>query len=125
MAEQLKTSLPKIGNFNILTFLNSSVYYVQVNIQYMCDICFSVTCATNMFQCLSGECIYENWKCDRDFDCEDNSDEMGDRANCSKFPQQLYFEIISAYCFCVLLNCYVRGGIIFADIGHSIIGTVY
>ena len=33
------------------------------------------TCEDGQFQCDSGRCIRDEWKCDGEFDCSDNSDE--------------------------------------------------
>lgn len=38
------------------------------------------TCRSGEFTCGNGRCIMEKWRCDRDDDCGDGSDEM----NCSK-----------------------------------------
>lgn len=37
-------------------------------------------CDSSEFRCSDGQCIYSNWKCDGDKDCNDGSDEV----NCEK-----------------------------------------
>ncbi|XP_049644306.1 low-density lipoprotein receptor [Suncus etruscus] len=34
-------------------------------------------CSTHEFQCGSGECVHQSWRCDGDADCKDKSDEEG------------------------------------------------
>ena len=42
--------------------------------------CLDQECKENEFQCDNGRCISTNWRCDREDDCNDNSDEV----DCSK-----------------------------------------
>ena len=38
----------------------------------------SSSCSRGLFQCVqSAECIHVSWRCDGDFDCSDNTDELG------------------------------------------------
>lgn len=34
------------------------------------------TCRSDEFTCANGRCIQQRWRCDRDDDCGDNSDEI-------------------------------------------------
>ena len=35
------------------------------------------SCGEDQFQCSSGRCIHSRWRCDGEYDCSDNSDEIG------------------------------------------------
>lgn len=48
-------------------------------------------CRSGEFMCNSGLCINAGWRCDGDFDCDDQSDER----NCSEF-----WELVETFSFC-------------------------
>lgn len=55
-------------------------------------------CSTGHFQCKSGACIPDRWRCDHDNDCDDGSDEE----NCGNYIHQpIIFTLtdIELYCF--------------------------
>jgi len=41
----------------------------------------AVTCSSDEFTCSSGECVELKYRCDRDYDCRDGSDEF----DCRKY----------------------------------------
>ena len=45
----------------------------------------TVGCLSKEFQCASGGCIPNRWKCDNQIDCEDGSDER----NCRKYTIEI------------------------------------
>lgn len=51
------------------------------------------TCQPGQFACQNGRCIPENWRCDRDDDCRDQSDESSSCGESLNFP--LHFHILS------------------------------
>ncbi|KAL3860111.1 hypothetical protein ACJMK2_010279 [Sinanodonta woodiana] len=36
-----------------------------------------IPCKEDEFMCANGKCIYKMWRCNKQFECEDNSDELG------------------------------------------------
>lgn len=60
-------------------------------------LCFTISaashqpCRSGEFMCNSGLCINAGWRCDGDFDCDDQSDER----NCSEC-----WELLETFCFC-------------------------
>ena len=46
------------------------------------------TCASGQFACKNGRCVPSTWKCDRDDDCHDGSDESPQL--CGKIPLQTH-----------------------------------
>ncbi|XP_030747153.1 prolow-density lipoprotein receptor-related protein 1 [Sitophilus oryzae] len=48
----------------------------------------TVSCGPNKFQCLSGQCIPQNWRCDSHVDCEDGSDETSNCESTTCRPEQ-------------------------------------
>lgn len=61
--------------------------YLTVQLQYLLSrflsICFllnaePVTCNHKDFACANGDCISARFRCDGDYDCADNSDEVRD-----------------------------------------------
>ena len=59
-------------------------------------------CGEGFFQCTNKECIDLHWRCDRDSDCVDGSDEI----NCSKEILHFYLFLVSfsylwiSFCCC-------------------------
>ena len=47
------------------------------NICIKCDLGNRTTCRPSDFQCRNGDCIQGTYRCDREHDCEDQSDEDG------------------------------------------------
>ena len=59
-------------------------------------------CATWQWECNNGQCIHDDYKCDREYDCSDNSDESDAacrKSNVSKnnlaYASKLKFKIIT------------------------------
>lgn len=50
----------------------------------------NITCGPKEFKCANGKCISAQWKCDRQDDCGDNSDE----AQCSEGGAGIYKPVI-------------------------------
>ena len=57
----------------IKSICNLSWTHLANNVLLLLD----VTCNENEFVCGNGNCVRSSWKCDRDNDCQDNSDEEG------------------------------------------------
>ena len=75
-----------------MTFLSTDTihtYYTYETLPYVvfCYTCVSAdvpTCQPHQFQCRrSRTCINASWKCDRDEDCSDGSDEDDCRKQCT------------------------------------------
>ena len=47
------------------------------------DFLEPVTCKSSEFRCNDAQCIDSRWRCDEDFDCSDQSDEMNCPSNYS------------------------------------------
>ena len=53
-------------------------------------------CENWEWQCNDGECIYDDYKCDREYDCSDNSDESDAacrKSNVSKKQLGICFQV--------------------------------
>ena len=49
---------------------------------FFIDHTLATRCSAWEWECRSGQCIYDDYKCDGEYDCYDNSDES--YANCRK-----------------------------------------
>ena len=47
----------------------------QCSFVYLIVSLAASTCGVEQFQCDTGRCIRESWRCDGEYDCSDNSDE--------------------------------------------------
>lgn len=53
-----------------------------------CIVDSGTRCTEFQFTCLNGRCIHEQWKCDNDNDCGDNSDEL--QNVCGRLHSELF-----------------------------------
>lgn len=68
--------------------------YIDLSFLFLCIIISAAShqpCRSGEFMCNSGLCINAGWRCDGDFDCDDQSDER----NCSECR-----ELVKTFHFC-------------------------
>lgn len=68
--------------------------YTGLSLLFLCFIISSAShqpCRSGEFMCNSGLCINAGWRCDGDFDCDDQSDER----NCSEC-----WRLVETFHFC-------------------------
>lgn len=68
--------------------------YTGLSLLFLCFIFSAAShqpCRSGEFMCNSGLCINAGWRCDGDFDCDDQSDER----NCSECC-----ELVETFSFC-------------------------
>ncbi|XP_063419028.1 low-density lipoprotein receptor-related protein 8-like isoform X2 [Mytilus trossulus] len=61
-----------------------------------------ITCSSDEFRCDSGQCVHIRWRCDRERDCSDGSDEL--KCNSSTCPAE-QFKCTNGKCIHITWRC--------------------